>query len=103
MTSRWLFILAWRDGRRALKPLFLSVGCVILAVASVVIAFSFRDNVQTSVQAQSTTLLGADLASDAREPFSPDAEAFIRSVGGDQSRQISFTSMAYFPDSHSSR
>src|ERR1043166_9959264 len=103
MTSRWLFILAWRDGRRALKPLFLSVACVILAVASVVIAFSFRDNVQTSVQAQSKTLLGADLAIDGPEPFSPEAEALIRSVGGDQSRQISFTSMVYFPASQGSR
>ena len=103
MGSRWVFTLAWRDGRRALKPLFLSVACVILAVASVVIAFSFRDNVQRSVQTQSKTLLGADLAIDGREPFSPEAEAFIRSIGGDQSRQISFTSMVSFPSSQGSR
>ncbi|HEY7165264.1 MAG TPA: FtsX-like permease family protein [Candidatus Binatia bacterium] len=103
MAYRWLFILAWRDGRRAVKPLFLSVACVILAVASVVIAYSFRDKVQTSVQTQSKTLLGADLAIDGRQPFSPEAEAFIRSIGGDQSSQISFTSMVYFPATRTSR
>src|ERR1051325_9234057 len=103
MGLRWVFALAWRDGRRGLKPLFLSVLCVILAVASVAIAFSFRHNVQTSIQTQSKTLLGADLAIDGREPFSPEAEALIRSVGGDQSRQISFTSMVYFPHTQASR
>ena len=99
----WVSRMALRDARRGLKPLFLSVACVILGVASVVIAFSFRDNVQSSVQAQSKSLLGADLAIDSREPFSEDAEALIRSIGGDQSRQISFSSMAYFPTTGASR
>ena len=80
--------MALRDARRGLKPLFLSMACVILSVASIVIAFSFRANVQSSVQTQSKSLLGADLAIGGREPFSPEAESLIRSIGGDQSRQI---------------
>src|SRR2546426_11291682 len=99
----WVLRMALRDIRRGLKPLFLSVACVILGVASVVIAFSFRDNLQSSVQAQSKSLLGADLAIDSREPFSPDVEALLRSLGGDQSRQGSFSSMAYFPLTGASR
>jgi len=99
----WVWRMALRDGRRGLRPLLLSMSCVILAVASVVVAFSFRENLQSSIQAQSQSLLGADLALDSREPFSPQDEALFRSLGGDQSRQIGFTSMAYFPRSGDSR
>jgi putative ABC transport system permease protein len=95
--------MALRDARHGLKPLLLSTSCVILGVASIVVAFSFRNNLQSSIRIQSKSLLGADLAIDSREPFSPEGEALIASVGGDQSRQIGFTSMAYFPGSGASR
>ena len=100
---KWVWRMALRDARRGLKPLLLSMLCVILGVASVVTAFSFRDNLQSSIRTQSKSLLGADLAIDSREPFSSDAEALLASLGGDQSRQVSFSSMAYFPSSGSSR
>jgi len=99
----WVWCMALRDGRRGARPLLISMSCVVLAVASVVVAFSFRENLLTSIQAQSKSLLGADLAIDSREPFSPEDEALIRSLGGDQSRQIGFTSMVYFPASGGSR
>ena len=99
----WVWSMALRDARRGLKPLLLSMSCVILGVASIVVAFSFRDNLQSSIRTQSKSLLGADLAIDSREPFSQEAEALIASLGGDQSRQIGFASMAYFPGSGASR
>ena len=95
--------MALRDGRRGLRPLFFSMFCVVLAVASVVVAFSFRENLQASLQTQSKSLLGADLAIDSRAPFSEEDEALIASLGGDQSRQIGFSSMAFFPGSGGSR
>ena len=101
--TTWVWRMALRDGRRGFRLLLLSMLCVILAVASVVVAFSFRENVQSSIQTQSKSLLGADLALDSREPFSTEDEAVIRSLGGDQSRQIGFTSMVYFPRSGDSR
>jgi putative ABC transport system permease protein len=100
---RWVWIMALRDMRRGVKPLLLAMSCIVLAVMSVVVAFSFRDNVQSSIRLQSKSLLGADLALDSRQPFAPDGEALIRSLGGDQSRQIGFSSMAYFPGSGKSR
>ena len=99
----WVWRIALRDSRRGLKPLLLSMASVILAVAAVVAVFSFRDNLQSNIQTQSKSLLGADLALDSREPFSPDDEALFRSLGGEQSRQVGFTSMAYFPRSGDSR
>ncbi|HEY6368776.1 MAG TPA: FtsX-like permease family protein, partial [Candidatus Binatia bacterium] len=88
---------------RGLKPLLLSMLCVILAVMSVVVAYSFRDNVQSSIRLQSKSLLGADLALESRQPFTAEDEALFRSLAGDQSRQIGFSSMAYFPASGKSR
>ncbi|HEY6997553.1 MAG TPA: ABC transporter permease, partial [Candidatus Binatia bacterium] len=99
----WIWQLARRDLRRGVKPLLLSMSSVILAVAAVVAAFSFRENLQSNIQTQSKSLLGADLALDSREPFSPEDEALFRSLGGDQSRQVGFTSMAFFPRTGDSR
>jgi putative ABC transport system permease protein len=101
--KKWVWIMAVREMRRGLKPLLLSMLCVILAVMSVVVAYSFRDNVQSSVRLQSKSLLGADLALESRQPFTAENEALFRSLGGDQSRQIGFSSMAYFPASGKSR
>jgi putative ABC transport system permease protein len=103
MFKRWIWRMAWRDARRGLKPLFLAALCVVLGVGSVVAAFSFRDNLQSSIRAQSKSLLGADVAIESREPLSSEDEALLASIGGDQSRQISFSSMVYVPGTGASR
>ena len=69
MLKAWIWRMAWRDARRGLKPLLLATLCVILGVGSVVTAYSFRDNLNSSIRSQSKTLLGADLSIDSREPF----------------------------------
>ncbi|MGH7834720.1 MAG: ABC transporter permease, partial [Candidatus Binatia bacterium] len=100
---RWVWQMALRDGRRGVKTLLLSMSCIVLGVASVVAVAAFRENLASSVQEQSKTLLGADLAIDGRQPFSEEAEALIASLGSEQSRQIGFSSMAFFPGSGMSR
>jgi putative ABC transport system permease protein len=99
----WIWRLAWRDGRASAAKIALAVVCIVIAVAAVVAGLSFRSALQRSTFEQSKTLLGADLALSSREPFSEEAERLIASLGGDQSRQIAFTSMAYFPKNGASR
>ncbi len=99
----WVWRMAYRDSRRGLPRLLLSMSSVVLAVALVVLAYSFRENLLASIQAQSKSLLGADLALDSREPFSKDDEQLFHTLGGDQSKQVGFTSMATFPASGDSR
>jgi putative ABC transport system permease protein len=101
--SLWVWPLAWRDARRNLYKLLLALSCVIIGVACTVAALSFRENLAASTRQQAKTLLGADLAIDGREPFSPEAEALIQSIGGEQSREIGFSSMAFFPDNGATR
>ena len=99
----WVWRMAYRDGRRNLGKLLLSMSCVVVGVAAVIAVMSFRDNLSRSMREQSKTLLGADLSLQSRLPFSPEAEELIKSLGGDQSRQILFTSMAYFPEHRATR
>lgn len=103
MLRGWIWKMAFRDARRRIKPMLLAMSCVVLGVAAVVASFSFRDNLQSSVGARAKSLLGADLVIQSREPFSPEAEDLLKSIGGEQSRQIGFSSMAFFPESGRSR
>ena len=57
----WVWRMAYRDSRRGFFRLLLSMSCVVLAVALIVLAFSFRENLLASIQSQSKSLLGADL------------------------------------------
>ena len=95
--------MALREARCGLRALLLSMSCVTLGVASFVAVASFRNNLETSINEQSKSLLGADLAIESRQPLSREAEAWIASLGGEQSRQISFSSMASFPESNKAR
>jgi putative ABC transport system permease protein len=95
--------MALRDARRRIKPMLLAMSCVVLGVAAIVASFSFRDNLQNSVRSRAKSLLGADLVIQSREPFSAEAEDLLKSIGGEQSRQIGFSSMAFFPESGRSR
>src|SRR3972149_3329455 len=99
----WIWRAAWRGGGRSFGSLLRSMACVVIGIASLVAVLSFRDNLASSTREQSKTLLGADLEISGREPFPPEAEALFASLGGDQSRQIAFSSMAYFPKSGTSR
>lgn len=103
MFRQWVWAMALRDARRNLKSMLLAMSCVILGVTAIVASFSFRDNLQNSVRARSKSLLGADLVIQSREAFSEEAEALLNSIGQEQSRQIGFSSMAYFPGSGRSR
>ena len=95
--------MAWRDARHGLTPLLLAMLCVVIGVAAVVTAYSFRDNLHSSIRTHAKSLLGADLAIQSREAFSSDDETLLAAVGGEQSRQVSFSSMAYFPKTGASR
>lgn len=103
LLTPWVWRIALRDARSSFTKLSLAMICIVIAVAAVVAGLSFRSALRRSTFEQSKSLLGADLAIGGRDPFSPEAETLIASLGGDQSRQIAFTSMAYFPKSGASR
>jgi len=99
----WVWKMAWRDGRTSWKRLVLSTSCMVIGIAALVAISSFGKNVEEAVSYQAKSLLGADLVIGSRQPFAHETETLIGSIGGDQSREISFSSMAYFPRSGSTR
>lgn len=94
---RWLIVMAWRDSRTYRRRLALYMAAIVLGVAALVSIRSFGSELNDAVKDQSRTLLGADLMIQSRQPFSPHVEQLIDSVGGEQSREVDFSSMALFP------
>lgn len=99
----WILKMAWRDSRGSRRQFLLFLSSIVVGVAALVAINSFGSNLEDAVDAESKTLLGADLAFESDAPFSEEAEALIDSLGGQQSRQVSFSSMALFPQSGNTR
>ncbi len=95
--------MAWRDSRTHRKRLLLYMASIIIGTAALVAINTLGNSFREAVDGQARTLLGADLSINSREPLSPAAETLIDSLGGDQSREISFTSMVYFPGNGGTR
>lgn len=102
---RWteLFKLALWESRHHRSRLIFCGLTVVFGVAALTAISSFKANLEHAVEEQALTLIGADLQITARIPFSPEAEAFFEKLGGTQSREIRFSSMAYFPKGDGSR
>ncbi len=100
---KWLITFSWRDSRGSRAKLLLFVTSMVLGVAALVSINSFGDNLKRAIDAESKTLLGADLSFESGKPFSDSIESIIDSLGGTQSRRTSFSSMAYFPKSNTTR
>lgn len=95
--------MAWRDSRGSRRRLLLFLSSMVLGVAALVAINSFGESLEAAVNEQAKTLLGADLSFESDFPFDDSTEVVIDSLGGLQSRRISFGSMAYFPRTGSTR
>lgn len=95
--------MAWRDGRRTRRRLLLYSASIVLGVAALVAIGSFGENLRAAVEDQAKTLVGADLVIASNGEFSPEEKDFLRSLGGVQAREISLSSMVFFPRSGGTR
>jgi len=89
--------MAWRDTRASRRRLLLFSLAIVLGVAALVAIGSLRDNLTRAIAEQTKTLLGADLVINSRSALTPEAEQFIATLGGEQSREITFSSMLVIP------
>lgn len=100
---RWWLVMAWRDSRRHRLSLLCFTLAMVSGVGALVAVNSFTRNLESTLEEKARTLLGADLLIASNQPFPEVMEAFFREVGGAQSRQTRFASMAYFPEIRQSR
>src|SRR3954470_18284021 len=89
----WTWRMAWRDTRSSRRRLVVFSLSVVFGVAALVAIGCFRKSLEVSVDEQSRGLLGADLVIASRQAFSAAEEALFKSVPGEQSREVSFSSM----------
>ena len=76
---------------------------IVVGVSALVAISSFGESLETAIDRQARTLLGADLAIFGNQPFTDQAQKLINTIQGERSRQVSFLSMAHFPESEKSR
>ena len=94
---RFVLNMAWRDSRASRRRLLLFSLSIVLGVAALVAIGSVGDNLRRAIDSEARTLLGADLEVSSRAKLTPEAQAFLDGLGGEQSREVSFPSMVVFP------
>src|SRR3954453_17352823 len=95
--SAWTWTMAWRDSRTSRKRLLLFSCSIILGITALAAVGSLGVNLNRAIEEQAKSLLGADLLINRPDPFPSEQEELFKQIGGEQSREISFTTMIYFP------
>lgn len=95
--------MAWRDSRRSRGRLLLFISSIVIGIAALVAIQSFGENLQSDIDREAQTLLGADLALEMNQPPSDSLLAWMDSIGQEHARTVGFVSMAYFPSANSTR
>ncbi|HEY0931918.1 MAG TPA: FtsX-like permease family protein [Gemmatimonas sp.] len=106
MSAGAMLRLAWRESRSARRRLALYMSSIAFGVAALVAIDSFAGNVTRSVREQSRTLLGGDMAMQARAAFPAVVDTLIDSlstVGVQHARVANFASMALAEPSGNTR
>ncbi|MBK5193044.1 MAG: ABC transporter permease [Flavobacteriaceae bacterium] len=88
--------MAWRDGKASGRKLVLFMASIVLGIAAVVSIQSFGENLKENISLQSKSLMGADYKIDTNKPPNEKITGIIDSLGGANSKEISFASMAAF-------
>src|SRR5215212_7987100 len=103
LASGWTWRMAWRDTRSSRRRMFVFSLSVVFGVAALVAIGCFEKSLEVSVNEQARALVGADLVIASREKFTPEEEELLRSIPGDSSREVDFSSMVYFPQTGGTR
>ena len=95
---QWLVKMAWRDGKASSRKLVLFMASIVLGIAAVVSIQSFGETLKDSIALQSKALMGADFKINSNQPPNEKVAQIIDSLGGADAKEISFSSMAAFPE-----
>ncbi len=99
----WLLKMAWRDSRKNRSRLFLFMSSIILGIGALVAINSFGDNLTTQINSEAKELLGADVEIESRSPIPDSLRQFLSELEVQQSEELSFASMVYFPKTGGTR
>ena len=103
LLAAWTWRMAWRDTRTSRRKLALYACSIVLGIAALAAVGSLGTNLERAIEEQTKSLLGADLVIQSQAQFTPEAEQLFQTLGGEQSREVSLTTMAYFPRTEDTR
>ena len=103
LLAAWTWRMAWRDTRTSRRKLALYGCSIVLGIAALAAGGSLGTNLERAIEEQTKSLRGADLVIQSQAPFTPEAEQLFQPLGGEQSREVSLTTMAYFPRTEDTR
>ncbi|MGM0587676.1 MAG: ABC transporter permease [Bacteroidota bacterium] len=90
---RWYFTMAWRDARPQWKRMILYILSVTIGIGALVAIQTFNTTIEDSVNAQSKTLLGADLEIEFETAFPDSLERELDTLGTQRATELRFASM----------
>lgn len=76
---------------------------IVLGITALVAINSFNYNLVKDIDAQSKSLLGADLQITANKALTPDLQAIVDSLPGEKAMEMELFSMAYIPSADASQ
>src|SRR5690554_2451076 len=103
MNISWLLKMAWRDSRTNKGRLMLFMSSIVLGIGALVAINSFGTNLRSQIENEAKELLGADLEVSSRTPITDEVRQRFDSLNFRLSEEISFASMAYFPETDGTR
>ena len=95
----WSLIIktAIRDSRKDRSKLLLFMSSIILGVAALVAINSFNDNLVRDIDAQSKSLLGADMTVGGNKPIPESLLNALDSIPSEKASEVELFSMSYLP------
>ena len=103
MNISWLLKMAWRDSRTNKGRLLLFMSSIVLGIGALVAINSFGTNLRSQIENEAKELLGADLEVSSRTPIIDEVRQRFDSLNFTTSEEITFASMAYFPETDGTR
>jgi putative ABC transport system permease protein len=99
----WPLKMAWRDSRKSRNRLILFIASISFGIAALVGIVSFRENLLAEIDEQAKELLGADFSVSDRQPIPDSIYYSFKWLSNDESSEVYFASMAYFPSTDGTR
>ncbi len=103
LLTLWTWRMAWRDSRNSRRRLIVFSSSIVLGIGALVAIASFGKNLEAAIELQAKALLGADLVLGSRQVFGDAEKKIFAELGGQQAKEISFSSMIRFPATEGSR
>lgn len=103
LRDRWVWSMAWRDGRHNFSRLFLFVASLITGIAGVVAIGSLNYSMQDELDRNAKELLGADLVINSNSPFDKEFIQGIDSTDREFAKDAEMASMVMFMNTQQPR